>query len=446
MAVVEPAREWARPMEAARMRLAQLPPGTSLESAFGLACELAAKALEVERVGVWLFVEDGAALRCAVLYEASKDERSSGAVLRIADFPNYFRSVAIRKSVPAEVATNDPRTAELAAAYLTPLGITSMLDAGIFVEGKLVGVVCHEHVGSMREWTTEARDFAGSIADLLAMRIQAAAADELRAAFRTQGERLAALEKSAALEKMAAGIAHDFKNLLAAIVGNADLLRTRIDLPVDARQQADEIVAAAESGVALVRDLLDFANPIGKPPAVLDLAEATAAFLPVLRSAVGKRHDVRYGQPDAVGKVLLERTQFQRVLMNLVVNARDAMPDGGTIELRVRPVKLTGGLGMAGHFVMLEVCDRGAGMDESTRRRAFEPFFTTHANGNGMGLAIVHRIVDRAGGQVRVESDPAGGTIMRVFFPRVGASSGQTTEMAVPPSLLAAYRESMSKS
>src|SRR5262249_23319101 len=171
-------------------QLVQLPHDAPLNLAFCLACEVAAKAIQIERVGVWLFIDNRSALRCACLYERSKHEFSAGAILRVADFPTYFKSLSIRKAVPAELATSDPRTAELASAYLIPLGIGSTLDAGIFVDGELMGVVCNEHVGAATEWTTEDRDFAGSVADLLALRIQSAKVHELKAAFRTQEDRL----------------------------------------------------------------------------------------------------------------------------------------------------------------------------------------------------------------------------------------------------------------
>lgn len=427
--------EPSRATEIARLELSRFAPEASLDQVFLRACELSAEALAVERVGVWLFIDNRTALRCANLFERSKGEHSAGAVLRVADFPTYFASLTIRKAVPAEVAATVPWTAELAPMYLQPLGITSMLDAGIFVDSTLVGVVCHEHVGPPREWTTEARDFAGSVADLLALRIQSAQAQELRAAFLSQRERLSAHEKTAALAQLAAGVAHDFKNLLAVLLGQGELLCKRTDVPSDAREQGKAIVAAAERGVALAGELLEFARPIERPPAVLDLAVVTAEFLPVLQAAVGSRYELRYGSPAVLGQVLIDKSQFTRLLLNLVVNASEAMPNGGTIDVRLAPVKLVGNPSYSGRFVLLEVSDRGIGMDEATRRRAFEPFFTTKSKGTGLGLAIVRQVVERAGGLIRIDSAPDHGTTFRVFFPRIGAASGGTVEFVVLPEL-----------
>ena len=424
----------SRSTELARLELTQLPPDVPLDQAFGRACELSADALEVERVGVWLFVDDRSALRCAHLYERSKGEHSFGAILRVADFPTYFASLAIRKAIPAEVAADEPWSAELDAQYLRPLGIRSMLDAGIFVDGTLVGVVCHEHVGSSREWTTEARDFAGSVADLLANRIQAAEVRELRAAFRSKKEH-GATHAQSALGHFAAGIAHDFRNLLSIFLSHGELLSRNAALPADARAQGGEITDAAKRGVALVDDLLSYAKPKNAPPAVIDLAEVVIGILPTLRSAAGNRHALDFQRPVALGKVFIDATQVDRVLLNLVVNARDAMPEGGDIQIRLAPIRLRENNCHSGRFVLLEVADTGVGIEEAARRKIFDPFFTTKPNGTGLGLAIVRQIVDNAGGFIRVESQPGHGTTFRIFFPNIGASTGATSDFTIPPEI-----------
>ena len=137
---------WRR-TEQARLEIARLDPAGGLVAVFRRACELAAETLEVERVGVWMFADDGKALRCVNLYERSRGEHSEGVTIRVADFPSYFAALEQRKSIPAEAAATDPRTAELCEPYLKPLGITSMLDAPIFQNGGVIGVVCHEHTG-----------------------------------------------------------------------------------------------------------------------------------------------------------------------------------------------------------------------------------------------------------------------------------------------------------
>jgi two-component system cell cycle sensor histidine kinase/response regulator CckA len=137
--------------------------------------------------------------------------------------------------------------------------------------------------------------------------------------------------------------------------------------------------------------------------------------------------------PPALGQVFIEKSQFTRLLLNLVVNARDAMPTGGPIGVRLAPVKLTGNPSYQGRFVLLEVSDRGTGMDAETRQRIFEPFFTTKQKGTGLGLAVVRQITDRIGGLIRVESEPGRGTTFQVLFPRVGTSTGGTAMFPILP-------------
>jgi signal transduction histidine kinase len=425
----------SRATEIARLELSRLPADASLDHIFRSTCEITAEALGIERVGIWLFIDRNSVLRCANLYEKSKREHSSGTVLRVADFPTYFRSLEVRRAVPAEIALHEPWTSELTEAYLRPLGITSMLDAGIFLDAELVGVVCHEHVGSPCEWTTEARDFAGTVADLLALRLQSAEVRELRSAFRRERRRQAAQDKTTALEQLAAGVAHDFRNLLTVFLGHGGMLAERDDIPATARREAEEIVAAAERGLALTTELLEFARHEGKPPTVLDPAAVVGESLRVLQSAVGSRHEVKFHRPGPVGQVLIERAQLTRMILNLVVNARDAMPEGGPIEVRLSPVELAGNAGFTGRYVLLEVIDQGSGMDEETRKHIFEPYFTTKDRGTGLGLPIVQQVVERAGGLIRVESTPGEGTRFRIFLPRIGAHTGGTSVMPIPPEL-----------
>jgi two-component system cell cycle sensor histidine kinase/response regulator CckA len=401
--------------------LARMPAHTSLDSFTRRACELSAETLEVERVGVWLFIDGETVLRCANLFERSKGEHSSGAVLQVADFPHYFGTLKQHRTLPAAIATEEPWTAELTQEYLAPLGITSMLDAGVFVDGAMVGVVCHEHVGSPREWTAADEVFAAAVAEALGLRIQAAEAHDLRIAFQRQQKRIAAQAKLAAMEELTAGIAHDFKNLLQTVRIYGRLLSQRRDLPEDARDHAQEIVTATDRGADLARELMEFARPTFAPPTVLDLAAATAEFLPALQGIAGPNHELIYSGSDGVGRVLMEKGQYHRILANLVSNAREAMTDGGSIKIRVVPVRLSGTSKGPGRFVLVEVSDQGAGMDAATLARVFEPYFTTKAKGTGLGLPIVQQFVDRVGGFVRVESELGVGTTVRTYIPSIRA-------------------------
>ena len=408
-------------IEAVKSALSQLPADAPLDLIFRHVSELSADTLSVERVGVWLFIDNRTVLRCANLFERSTGEHSSGTLLRVADFPTYFASLTIFKAVPAEVAVTDAWTAELAASYLRPLGITSMLDVGLFVKEKLVGVVCHEHVGPARVWTEQARQVAVIVADFLSGRIQAAEARDLRATFMTQGDRLAAMEKNAALEQLAAGVVRHFQSLLDVFHGHGERISVNPDVPLPARRQAAEIMAAAERGAALAGELMQFSRQDGGPPRVVDLGTEVSDLLPTLRASTGPRYDVRYTPVGSLGHVLIERTRFSSLLSHLISNACEAMPDGGPVEISLSNAKRIGDANRSSLFVLLEVADHSKGMDEAALRHVMEPYSSARATGSGLGLAIVRQIVEEAGGFISIESAPSRGTTFKVFFPRIGA-------------------------
>lgn len=161
----------SRQSETARLTLAQLPAATSLETVFQYVCQLATAVIRVERAGIWFLEKRNTILRCVNLYELSKATHSSGSTLQVDRIPNYIASVRRRKALAVESVRDLPWTKELHEDYCNPLGISSLLDAGIFHAGVLVGIVCLEHVGPAREWTTDERDFASALADFVASRL-----------------------------------------------------------------------------------------------------------------------------------------------------------------------------------------------------------------------------------------------------------------------------------
>ncbi|MBX9623276.1 MAG: hypothetical protein K2X82_05640, partial [Gemmataceae bacterium] len=154
-------------------------------------------------------------------------------------------------------------------------------------------------------------------------------------------------------------------------------------------------------------------------PEVFDPGEVAAGFLPLLRAAAGPAHPVRLAR-EPTGRVLADRTELLRVLLNLVLNARDALPGGGPIDIRMGP----GGPAAAPGGAVVEVTDHGVGMDPEAVRRAFDPDFTAKPHGTGLGLAVVRRAVERAGGSVRIDSTPGKGTTVRCYYPVVGTGNG----------------------
>ena len=222
-----------------------------------------------------------------------------------------------------------------------------MLDAPVLKNGEMIGVVCHEHVGPPREWTTEERDFAMSVADAVAAKIKSAELLIARSAIRHHAELAPGEDRLEVVGRLAAGVAHDFKNLLAVVIGNAGLIARRGDLPPDVTQRANNIVEASDRGAQLVRELLEFGREPGGQARVLDVTEVVETFLPILQSSISPDSPIEFTCEPGAGKVMVDRGNLERVLLNLVFNARDAMPTGGTIHSR-RAEWTTDGDGPAG--------------------------------------------------------------------------------------------------
>jgi signal transduction histidine kinase len=403
----------------ARMRVAG---ASSLRDLFSETTRLAAETVGVERVGIWLYVAQRRAIRCFHLYERSKDQHSEGAVLRAADFPGYFASLEEQREIPAERANEDPRTRELRDAYLGPLGIESMLDAPIFRGGEVVGVVCHEHVGAPRPWSADDRAFAASVADQVARAFEEAERHDAEARVRDWESHAVEGHKMEALGRLAAGVAHDFNNLLTVILSSAHEIATDAAATPAHQAAARRVIESARRGAALARDLLSFGRDEPCTPRVIDVSEALRRMESLLSTAAGKLHPVAMRCPRPAGRVMIDAGQLERVMMNLVLNAREAMPRGGAIEVSCSEAHIESSDGKpAAVYVVIEVADHGVGMDAQTRERMFEPFFTTKKQGSGIGLSVVYGVIERAGGFLHVDSEPGNGTRVRIYLPRVAS-------------------------
>ena len=239
-------------------------------------------------------------------------------------------------------------------------------------------------------------------------------------------ERLRQAQKMEAIGRLAGGIAHDFNNVLTAILGSSDLLSLQLD-PNDPRwTEADAIRRAAERGASLTRRLLTFSRPQTVPVKVLELGRLVRDMDPMLRRLVLDRIRTQIVARQGPVHVESDQGQIEQVVMNLVINARDAMPSGGlvTVDIGVADLDETAlsRLGLApGRYARLSVTDTGAGIDAETMAHLFEPFFTTKDpdKGTGLGLSIVYSIVKSANGAIAVASEPGQGAAFHVYLPLV---------------------------
>ena len=241
-------------------------------------------------------------------------------------------------------------------------------------------------------------------------------------------EQLRQGQKMEAVGRLAGGVAHDFNNLLGVILGYSELILGQ-QLPPPARRKVEEIQKAGNRAAALTRQLLAFSRKQVLAPKVLDLNGLVVEFSRMLPRVIGEDVELVIEDGLHLGLVKADPGQIEQILMNLCVNARDALPEGGRITIVTGNVTLagttTGTGGATGAYVTLCVTDNGSGMDDDTRSHAFEPFFTTKAQGKGtgLGLATVYGIMQQSGGHVTVQSAPGRGTTFKLYFPRVSEAA-----------------------
>ncbi len=513
-----------------------------LVAAFHRITEVTAETLGVARTSLWRYNHDRSAIVCVDLFERAAGRHSAGVELRAVQYPGYFEALAARAVLAADDARADPRTREFAGDYLEPLGITSMMDAPVHIGGRVEGVLCQEHVGPARRWTSDEQTFAVASANVASLalagweRVKAEAATRLRsAALDAAADAVAITDRDGAIEwvnaaftvmtgytlpealgqnhreltrsgeqdqerhrklreamasgrawrgemanrrkdgaeypvdlamtpiagpggqvshfvaverdlteskrleaqflqaqkmelvgRLAGGVAHDFNNLLTVINGTCDLLLMTMSASEEVRADLRQIQEAGRRAAALTRQLLAFGRKQILNAENIDLGAMVSDWRKTLLRLIGEDVTLVVDAPAEVSYVRADPGQIEQALMNLAINARDAMPDGGSLTVRTANVDLDDSraarLGVPpGPYVAFEVADTGAGMDQETRDRMFEPFFTTKepGRGTGLGLSTVLNIVEQSSGAVHVESEPGRGTTVSLYLPRI---------------------------
>ena len=251
---------------------------------------------------------------------------------------------------------------------------------------------------------------------------------------RRRDEQLRQSQKMEAVGRLSGGIAHDFNNLLSVIIGYSESIEQRL-APMDPlHKSAEEIRKAGERAASLTHQLLAFSRQQVLQPQILDLNALVSDMGTMLRRLIGMHIELTTKLATELGVVKAEQSQIEQVIVNLVVNARDAMPEGGKLLIETSNLDVNENLVRSfsflqpGPYVLLTVRDTGVGMDADTRRHIFEPFFTTKGpgKGTGLGLATVYGVVKQSGGGVIVDSEPGKGSTFKIFLP-------QTQESAVAP-------------
>jgi C4-dicarboxylate-specific signal transduction histidine kinase len=384
--------------EAERLALAQLRVDSdeAYDRAVRMATEISAHALGVERVGVWHLLE-GNELELRHLYTAS-NRRHSTERKRItlpADSP-YGTALHARRAIVANDVTTTVQTIEL-DYYCRPLGITSMLDAPFYYHGSVSGVICHEHVGPKREWTTAEIDLACSIADMAAVICGQAQVLDVQEKMRDAATRRLDSSRVETLAHVATAIGHELSNTLTSI----QLAMARIEKTTDPKVAA--LAPALTRSVTLATELVDGLKNFGRGGAIgikSRLGEVLPALAPMLQLMTRGAATVEIELEDPMAAVALPDSDLQQVLVNLVINSANAIAvgkTGGKITISTRAV---------GAKILLTVADDGPGVSPMVADGLFGLYVTTSAHGTGLGLWLVKQIVEEVAGTIRYE--PAG--------------------------------------
>ena len=262
----------------------------------------------------------------------------------------------------------------------------------------------------------------------------------VESALRQSEAQLRQAQKMEAVGRLAGGVAHDFNNLLTAITGYADLILGAMGLKNPARPDVEQIKRAAMGASAMTRQLLAFSRKQVLQPRILDLNQVVGDMHKLLRRLIGEDVELVHVKGPSLGRVQADPGQIEQVLMNLAVNARDAMPQGGRLTIETANADLDEAFARAhvgvvpGPYVLLSVTDTGLGMDAETQSHLFEPFFTTkeRGRGTGLGLSTVYGVVQQSGGTIWAESAPGKGACFRIYLPRTDVKVGEAVREEAP--------------
>jgi PAS domain S-box-containing protein len=385
-------------------------------------------------------------------YDAEREERTAiyacyeGVEVSVSDLQLTLNSDSphSRAIATGEVVIEDDLRALMIGEPAVDVGFDinqclprSSLVAPMLMKGVVIGAVKIQssELAAFRQHHVTAMQMAANLAATAIENVR------LLEVEREKEEQLRQSQKMEAVGQLAGGIAHDFNNLLTAINGYSEMTLRGLQPESPVRKNVEEIKKAGDRGASLTRQLLAFSRKQVLQTKVLDINSVVSEMDKLLRRLIGENIDLLTLLTPDLGRVRADPSQIEQVLMNLVVNARDALADGGKITIETANVYLDDdyiakhALVHRGAYVLLAVCDTGTGMDAAIQERIFEPFFTTKEvdKGTGLGLSTVYGVIKQSGGNIEVHSEVGKGTSFKVYLPRVDATTDiGLAEVAVP--------------
>ena len=378
--------------------------------------------LDIDRLSIWRLTENNQTLSCTDFYDSSDHLKTHPMMLDRENYPIIIGGIESGQIFEIEDVYNHPITSEIIETTLEPIGAQSMLLVPLVVHGRTLGTLCHTSIREKIRWKADQILFAQTISSMISLLLEKNEHEKMT-------RKLIKTQKMEAVGQLSGSIAHDFNNLLAIMMGASDAAIEKINGAKDDRltNYLTEINRAAQRGSRLTRQLLTFSHHQKFQKKPNDLNNIIQDSLAMLERLIGRRINIVLNLDSTIGQVMSDQSGMEQIILNLVMNARDAMPESGelVITTRVAGSEELRKIGKDKHsdtdYLLFEVSDTGIGIDEEALPYILEPFYSTKQDRDsaGIGLASVNSIVREHDGFIEVHSKPNLGTTVSIYLPQL---------------------------
>jgi signal transduction histidine kinase len=388
---------------------------------FKKVCEECAALLNINRVSIWRYSDGQPIITSINAYDADENTHTQNQHEDLGEFPDYYNALSSGETLIINDTSNHPAVQELADQYLIPNKIYSMLDMPIMVGEEIHGILCFHIVNRKHNWMPEEQLYARAVTGLITLAIERQERVQIE-------QKLRQSHKMEAIGRLAGGIAHDFNNILTAIIGFNEIIADTIsDTPIESKiaSEVQEVHDAANRAAKLTDQLLAFSRQQILDSITLNLNTVINNVTKLLRRLLPEHIKLKLELDSDLFNINADPGQIEQILLNLTINSRDAMPDGGSLTISTQNCQVDYELNekyselTCDNYVLMKVTDTGVGLSKESISNIFEPFYTTkeRGQGTGLGLATVYGIVEQSNGHIYVESDIDKSTSMLIYFP-----------------------------